>query len=347
MLTPSGQPSADVGQEKLRAFIEAEPYSFDFFQIVRLLEKLYPERKPVGVFASPSDELVRFTATPSLTFPASAVAGYTQRNGKPGALDIAFMGLNVVNGPMPRAYTEKLLELKRAKDRATLEFFDIFNHRVISLFYRAWTRYKMFIAYERAQGGEDEITQRLYDLIGLGTPGLRNRMAIPDESTIFFSGLVSQGVRSAAALGQILEEYFDVRVAIRQFTGAWVPLARDQRTVFEEGTTNSERLGVGTVVGGEVWNPQQAITVRLGPMPLERYREFLPGARGQRELEAWLLFYSRRAFDFVVQLVLARNEVPPTALQPDGQNQNRLGYESWLKVKPMRRDPDETTYLLQ
>ena len=347
MLTESGQPSTNIGHEKLRAFVEAEPYSFDFFQIVRLLEKLHPERKPVGIFASPSDELVRFTAAPSLIFPPSSVANYTPQNGKPGALDVAFMGLNVVNGPMPRAYTERLLELKRAKDRATLEFFDIFNHRIISLFYRAWTRYRMFIAYERAPDGGDEITERLYSLIGLGTPGLRNRMAIPDESALFFSGLVGQQVRSAAALGQILEEYFDVPVVIRQFTGAWVPLARDQRTVFEEGITTAECLGVGTVIGGEVWNPQQAITVRLGPMPLERYREFLPGARGQRELAEWLGFYSRRAFDFVVQLVLQRNEVPLTELQPSGQNRNRLGYESWLKVKPMRRDPDETTYLLQ
>lgn len=79
-------------------------------------------------------------------------------------------------------------------------------------------------------------------------------------------------------------------------------------------------------------------------MPLERYRQFLPGARGQKELEAWLMFYSRRQFDFVVQLVLAREEVPHTVLLTE--ESPRLGYESWLKVKPLHRDPDETTYVL-
>ena len=342
MLAESGERSIDVGTEKLRALMAAEPYCFQFFQMVRLLEKLYPERKPVGMFATPADEVVRFTATPSLVFPPSQIEGYTPSDGEPDAMQVAFMGLNVVNGPMPRVYTETLLDRKRAKDGATLEFFDVFNHRIVSLFYRAWTRYRLFIAYERRGSGEEEITDKLYDLVGLGTPGLRNRMAISDESAIYYAGLVGQEVRSAGALQQILEDYFEVRVAVRQFTGAWAPLPREQRTVLQERESSAEQLGVGTVVGDEVWNQQGAMTVRLGPMSLRHYREFLPGSRGQRELEAWLRFFSRRGFDFVVQLVLERDEVPRTAMT----RSSRLSYESWLKVKPMRRDPDETTYLV-
>lgn len=347
MATTSGQPDITIGAEKLQELMQAEPHGFRFFQMVRLIEKLHPERKPVGIFVSPSEEVVRFTATPSLTFPASELGSYIPQEDSPSSLEVNFMGLNVINGPMPRTYTETLLERKRNKDQATLEFFDLFNHRVVSLFYRAWTRYRFFIAYEKAQGGEDEITERLYDLVGLGAPELRHRLAIPDECSIYYSGFLSQQVRTVEGLRQILEDYFQVHVEIRQFTGTWVRLPIEQRTILRDSETLTECLGVGTVVGDEIWDQEGTMTVRLGPMTLTQYRQFLPGSRGQAELQAWLKFFSRRSFDFVVQLVLAREEVPQTELKATPMLPSRLGYESWLKVKPMRRDPDETTYLVR
>ena len=347
MATASGQSGTDVSTSKLNELMRAEPFSFSFFQMVRLLEKLHPERKPVGIFTSPGDEVVRFTTAPGFTFPASELGPFIPREGAPASLEVNFLGLNVVNGPMPHSYTEVLLERQRSKDRATLEFFDLFNHRVVSLFYRAWSRYRFFIAYEKAQGGEDEITQRLYDLIGLGTAGLRGRMAIPDENMIYYAGLLGNQIRSVEGLRQILEDYFGVRVEIRQFTGSWVRLSEDQRTILHDGESISECLGMGTVIGDEVWDQEGAMTVRLGPMPLAKYREFLPGSRGQAELKSWLSFYSRRAFDFIVQLVLERNEVPRTTIKAGREPGSRLGFESWLKVKSMQRDPDETTYLVE
>jgi type VI secretion system protein ImpH len=346
MASTNRQSGSDVGKERLLQLMKDEPYSFRFFQLVRLMERLYPERKPVGIFASPSDELVRFSAQPSLTFPASEIQSYTSRDEAPQQVEVNFMGLNVVNGPLPRTYTAALLERKRAKDRATLEFFDIFNHRIVSLFYRAWKKYRFFIAYEAQGQNDDEITQRLYDIVGLGTPDLRNRMAIPDEAAIYYAGIVGNQVRSAEGLKQVLEHYFCVPVEIRQFTGGWERLPIAQQTFLKESMSFSERLGIGTVVGDEVLNPQGAMTVRLGPMPLEQYRQFLPGSRGQKELEAWLAFYSRRQFDFIVQLVLSRAEVPHTVLMGEREKSSRLGYESWLKAKPFHRDPDETTYVL-
>jgi len=344
MASENRQSGSDVARNALLLMMKEEPYSFRFFQMVRLLGRLYPEKKPVGFFVTPSAELVRFSALPSLTFPASEIQSFAEHEEKPANLEVNFMGLNVVNGPMPRWYTAALLERQRTRDRATLEFLDIFNHRIVSLFYRAWKKYRFFIAYETQGQHDDEITQRLYDIVGLGTPYLRNRMAISDESAVYYAGILGNQVRSAEGLKQILEDYFRVPVGIRQFTGAWERLPASQQTFLREASSSSECLGVGTVVGDEVWNQQGAMTIRLGPMPLEKYRQFLPGARGQKELESWVMFYSRRQFDFIVQLVLARDEVPYTVLQAD--DSPRLGYESWLKVKALRRDPDETTYVL-
>ncbi|WP_446743435.1 type VI secretion system baseplate subunit TssG [Silvibacterium acidisoli] len=344
MATTSGNTDAAVAHPELLERLEQEPFRFHFFQMVRLLEQLHQEYAPVGRMTSPRKEAVRFHAPPAFVFPASEVSDYAaEDDGNQANVTVSFMGLNTINGPMPRVYTEALLGAAREKDYAAQDFLDIFNHRLLSLFYRSWRRYRLLLAAERNGDVEDDLVRRLYDLVGLGTAGLRNRMEIRDENALYYSGLLTAQVRSVEGLRQILESYFAVSVEIRQFSGAWVRLAPGQQTVLDEGRSMSERLGAGVVLGDEVWEQEGAVTVRLGPMKLERYREFLPGSRGQAELAAWLRLYSRRAFLFAVQLVLESHEVPQTALQKG----NRLGYESWLKAKPMRRDPDETGYIVQ
>lgn len=345
MATSSGHAVPPVEHQSLLQSMQVAPFRFRFFQMVRLLEQLHGAHESVGRMASPQREVVRFHAPPSFVFPASEVSEYTPpEENQSASLSVTFFGLNGINGPMPRVHTEILLDAAREKDYATQEFLDLFNHRLLSLFYRAWRRYRLVLAVENTRGTHDDnVLNRLYSLVGLGTEGLRGRMAIPDESALYYSGLLSRQARSVTGLRQILEDYFGVSVEVQQFTGAWIQLAPSQRTLFDEGQSATERLGVGVVLGEEVWDQEGALTIRLGPMPLDRYREFLPGSRGQAELAAWLRLYSRRAFLFVVQLVLQREEVPQTSLLTG----SRLGYESWLKVKPMRRDPDETSYVIQ
>jgi type VI secretion system protein ImpH len=346
MAATSRQPTGDLVRDRLLDKLRTEPHRFRFFQMVRLLERLHRSSHPVGFFVPPAEEVVRFSSPPSQNFPASEIQGYAEREQRPETLEVNFMGLNVVNGPMPAAYAAALGERERQKDRAGLDFFDIFNHRIVSLFYRAWKKYRHHIAYESSGTGEDEITRCLFDLVGLGTPGLRNRLMVADESVAYYAGILGKSVRSVEGLRQILEDYFQVPAEIAQFTGRWERLPPSQQTVLNETSSFPECLGQGTVAGDEVWNQQGALTVRLGPMSLERYRQFLPGAQGQKELHAWLRFYARGEFDFLVQLVLDRNGVPPTLLPEQRELSPRLGYESWLKTRPFTRDADETTYIL-
>src|SRR5262249_25340824 len=76
MGTATGREGADLSERLFR-----EPYRFDFFQAVRLLERLLPEgsgQPPAGGDGPPEREAVRFRATPALSFPASAVAQLRQ-----------------------------------------------------------------------------------------------------------------------------------------------------------------------------------------------------------------------------------------------------------------------------
>jgi type VI secretion system protein ImpH len=350
MATEGGVQTADLKIdarfEAVRAMLEQDPYCFRFFQAVRLLERLYPQRNPVGLFVSPKTEVVQFSSVPTLAFPASEIQGYQQNKDGPPKLSVNFMGLCAAVGVLPHAYTEFLLERVKAKDRGPSEFFDLFNHRMISLFYRGWQKYRFYIAFERTGANDDVISARLLDLIGLGTASLTHRMEIADEACLFYAGLLSQRRPTAQGLKQLIEDYFDVPVEVEQFTGTWRRLPPQNRTFLRDTGAFCEQLGMGTIVGDEAFDQHGAVTLRLGPLSFDRYREFLPGAGAHKELRAWLRIYTDREFDFVIRLVLERQEVPRMKLGEDGIAASRLGLVSWVKNRSLDRDPDEATYRL-
>ena len=347
MATELGESRTAVGKhDALRAMVRDTPWRVSFFQMVRLLERLHPERKPVGLFVAPADEVARFSAHTSFAFPASEIQSFTEESGKPNRLSVNFMGLSTVNGPLPQPYVEWLLERVQARDYAPGEFFDIFNHRIISLFYQGWKKYHFFVAYEQSDGTEDVVTHAVYHLLGLGTAGVRNRMAIPDEATLFYAGLLTPTRPTAQGLQQLLADFFDVPVGIEQFTGAWKRLAVNDQTRLADSESEMECLGRATIVGDEVWDQGGTVTVRLGPMRLSRYREFLPGNAAAVQLAAWLRYYAREEFDFLIRLVLMREEVPEIKLTAEPEEMARLGFASWLKLKPFPRDPEEAMYFL-
>ncbi len=344
MAAESGLQTADLKFAPVREMLEKEPYCVRFFQAVRLMERLYPERNPVGLFVSPSTEAVQFSSVPTLSFPASEIQDLETGADGQARMFVNFMGLSAAVGVLPHTYTEFLLERARAKDRSPADFFDIFNHRMISLFYRAWQKYRFYIAFERTGQSDDVVSARLLDLIGLGTASLTHRMGIADEACLYYDGLLSQRRPTAQGLKQLLEDYFDVPVDVEQFTGTWRRLPPENRTVLSNTGTFSEQLGLGTIVGDEVFDQHGTVTIRLGPLTFDRYREFLPGARASLELREWLRLYANREFDFVIRLMLKRDEVPQMKLGGDGLAAPRLGLVSWIRNRDLNRDPDEATY---
>jgi len=316
-----------------------------FFQAVRMLQRMEQDRKPVGYFITPQGETIRFSARTSLAFPPSEI--YELRRAENGqmSMTVEFMGLCAAISVMPAPYTEFLIARAREKDHAMEDFLNIFNHRMISFFYRGWEKYRFFIEYEKS--GEDRLSGRLLDLLGLGTEGLRGRGGIPDDAYLNYVGLLARQVRSAASLRQILEDYFGVQVRIQQFAGAWRKLNPENQTCFTGFGGASERLGVGVVAGDEVWDHHGRIRISLGPMRFKQYLKFLPGQDAYHELVAWLKFYSNGSYETEVQLVLAREDAPPCELGSGGEKRPQLGLVSWLKTKPLDRDPADATYLVQ
>jgi len=325
--------------------LHQEPFRFDFFQAVRLLERFYPERTPVGRFEPPADEVAHFGAHATLAFPASQIQAMNFPEQGPAHMTVNFMGMTGPEGILPNPYTALLIERLRAGDTSARDFLDIFNHRIISLFYQAWRKYRFDIGCK--EGERNCFYYQLLSVVGLGTEGLRDRQAITDEACVYYAGLLGQRPRSAYALRQILSDYFDVPVEIEQFAGGWYRLDEPTQCCLSEGTTDSEKLGFGAVVGDEIWTQQSRVRIILGPLTLERYKDFLPDGSCWEPLRAWVLFFSNGEFDFEVKLVLKREVVPPCELGTDEPAGPRLGWISWVKSAPFGRDPGDTVLALQ
>jgi type VI secretion system protein ImpH len=353
MAPPSRRESVGLSEQLLN-----EPYRFDFFQAVRLLERALgaetedeevADRYPVGMDWPPDREAVRFRAQSGLSFSPSPITQIRQsqpdgRNDEsPSRVDmwVSFLGLTGPGGVLPQHYTALLLRRVREKDFALRDFLDLFNHRLVSLFYRAWEKYRLPMVYERACFEEEEadpVTQALFALVGLGTARQRGRQDVEDETFLFYAGHFARQPRSAAALEGMLSDHFELPVTVEQFQGQWLYLEESDRSYLPgrlSGQGRNHCLGVDAVIGERVWDVQSRFRVRMGPLDLEQFRRFMPRGSDLQRLCQLTRTYAGPELDFDVQLVLRPNSVPACRLGVDGPDRPSLGWNVWLQS----RDP--------
>lgn len=312
-----------------------EPYAFEFFQAVRLLERVFKERKPVGGDALPVDEIVRFRSRIAFDFPASEIQELRKVDSEAGErteMIVNFMGVAGVSGVLPTHYTELVLDRVRHRDDTLWDFLDMFTHRAVSLFYQAWCKYRFPVGYER---GNDDFTGFLFDFAGLGSRGLRGRMHHDDEGLLPFVGLIAQKPHSQNALENIIGDQFGVPAHIDQFFGQWIELGPEDVTRL--GTANSV-LGKNAIAGSSVWDQQSKFRVRLGPMEFKRFQAFLPTGSAHKALLSVVRFMAGDEFDSDIQLVLDAKQVPGTVLTTRAIRKPMLGWTSWLKTEAFKAD---------
>jgi type VI secretion system protein ImpH len=330
-----------------------EPYSFDWFQAVRVLERwarqVAPARPsaPVGTDVTPDQEHVFFRALASQAFPAAplnqvrdspggpSAGGRERPSGKPIEAIVTFFGLTGPEGVLPAHYTSLLMRRIRAKDFALRDFLDMFNHRALSHFFRAWEKYQLPASFERAalDGETDPVTQLIFCLAGYGTGGLRGRLTVPDAAFLFYAGHFAHFPRSATALEGLLTDYFGLPVRLEQVVGQWLSLAEGDGSRmpdddYPDGRNNE--LGLSVLIGERVWDVQSRFAVRLGPLRYEQFRTFMPDGDGLRELVELLRAYVGPEFDFEVIPLLLPTDAPPCILASEGDTAARLGWNAWV-----------------
>jgi len=305
------------------AALAQEPYRYDFYQTMRRLECLYADRPRWGTALRPVDEPVRLGQDPDLSFAPAPLSSFEiGRDGQPPRLQVLLFGLLGPNGPLPLHLTEFARErLRNAGDPTFSRFLDLFHHRFLALFYRAWAQAQPHVSRDRP--AEDRFSVYLGAFAGLSSASFRDRDALPDLAKFFHVGTLIRHVRNAEGLAAIIEHFFRVPARIEQFVGHWLFIREHERTRL--GRTGA-MLGAGAIVGRGVWDRQHKFRIHLGPLTLEQYESLLPGGRLIVKLVDWVRLYLCFELDWDVRLRLKRDDVPRLELGAG----RRLGWTTWL-----------------
>ncbi|GLQ87416.1 type VI secretion system baseplate subunit TssG [Dyella flagellata] len=316
--------------------LRGQPEAFEFFEALRWLESAHPGRPRFGRSTKPAEDPVRLCQTPSLEFAPRTVDRFEpQANGKPPRMYGLFFGLFGPNAPLPLHLTEYALDRKHnSRDGTFIAFADIFHHRMLSLFYRAWADSQPTIQLDRP--GEDRFSLYMGALIGLSTPNLQSRDALPDRYKHFFAGRLLAQARNGEGLKHLLEHFFGIPVRVIEFVAEWMRLPDSAHLKLGQ-SREVAGLGLTAVLGEHVWGAQQRFRLRLGPLTRAQFNNFLPGGEALRQLMAAVKTYVGEEKAWDVQLVLKRDEVPTTRMGQSG----RMGLTTWLGQRQEQTDADQ------
>jgi type VI secretion system protein ImpH len=305
----------------LRA-LESAPHRFDFFDVLRRFECAYPRSARLGRAALPCHEPIRLGQEPSLAFAPSTLASFApSAGGKPPRLSVHFLGLLGPNGPLPIHLTEYARDRTRnAGDFALVRFFDLFHHRILALFFRAWADAQPTVSFDRP--AEDRFATYVGSLLGLGMPSLRDRDEFPDRAKLYFAGRFAAQPRNCEGLAAVVAAFFGLPVQVEEFVGEWLALPEEARWRLGRGAM----LGQSTVAGARTWQRQSKFRIVFGPLHEGDFHSLLPGGARLRRLAALVRNYIGDSLNWDVRLHLADQVKRPFALGCSA----RLGWTSWL-----------------
>lgn len=323
------------------------PEAFGFFQAVRMIYRAegFDAR---GNASRPGP--LRFSTPASLAFPASELLSLDDDGAGGWRMCVQFLGLTGPAGILPRHYTEQLIARQQARDRATQDFLDLFNHRLLALFWQAWAKYRPDIG--REFGFRNTPLHYVHHLVGLGTPALQRRLlparrgdaeerTLPGAATAYFAGLISQRPHGAGALSQVVGQVAGAPVTITGCLGTWMTIPARDRTRIGAGAS---RLGDGCVLGPRYWDRQTSLQLSIGPLDAERFHRLLPDAGRLHEMVELARFLIGMALDLHIRLLLDARQVPPLRMGERGPSRPRLGWNTWLSGRRDARPADQCRF---
>lgn len=332
----------DRAVAQLRAALAHEPWRYDFFQALRRVQCAHRDKPRLGRSGRASEDPLRLGQEPTLKFPPTTIARFQPGEaGRSDRLTSYFLGLFGSNGPLPTHLTEYVLERRRdAGDVTFTRFADVFHHRMLCLFFRAWADAQPTTAFDRPES--DRFSAYVGSLFGLGSPQLRHRDAMPDLTKLHFAGLLAGRTRHPEGLVTILTSFFRAPVRLRQFVGHWMRLPEEYQCRFSP-TASTGVLGRSATIGTRIWDCQSRFGLTIGPLSLNEYLRFLPEGSNLPRLIAIVRNTVGDELAWDLRLVLQRDEIPAARL--DGTSS--LGRTSWLLGRPAERDAEDYVFAPQ
>ena len=323
MADDAGQPRPDLSGDL------ATPESMGFFELLRRLER---DGARFGRSGGPSREPARLGQRARLTFGTRDIAGF--HPGAPLKVDVEVLGLLGPEGALPLHITRWIMGRMSdrwftdgsdaASDTTFLDFCNLLQHRMMALYWRAWADARPEVQIEHDAAGR--VRALVEALAGVALPGTRPKR--PDTQTrlkMRHATSLGRQVYSVERLTAYLGDVLAAPVNLVEFLGAWTEIpARLQSRL---GHAHAQ-LGRSAVIGGRSFQRQTLVELRVGPLPLARFAEFLADPALTARLRHAIRHAMGREMEFNLRLVLAREDIPDARL-----GQCQLGRTTWLSPK--------------
>lgn len=302
-------------------------YDFNFYRFCQLLESMRDGCPPLGSTMSPGDDPIRFRPDPGMGFPAGELKNVEwdeQQPEQPPTVRTTFLGLYGVDSPLPTAYLNDIVQQSEGYE-GVADFLDIFNHRMMTQYYRIWRKYSYPATYEPS--GQDETSQCLLGLIGLGITGSQQHIATPVSRFLALLSIMRLPTRIAEgvmALVKLLAPLTQVQVVPHDRRR--VRLTQPVRLSRRYPVQLSQRPVLGNV-GTDV-NSQMVL--ELYTEDTDEAQRWLPQGELHTDLLVLLRVYLGWRCSVRLQLTLPKWVLPSAQL---GKQRVRLGRTGVLGLK--------------
>ncbi|MFT5719136.1 MAG: type VI secretion system protein ImpH [Oleiphilaceae bacterium] len=337
--------------------IDSSPWRFDFFQLVKLLENEMNASNEVGDFTPANLEAIKFKTNPQLNFepaPIQSIQRVKNRSKQnkhsesapketaQSELEVNFWGLNGSSGTLPFHYSELITQRIRNNDYALRDFIDIFNHRSLSLFYKAWQKHRPWLQHPSKDKTVSKYKINHHQAILKGLAGLSGEKNAsfnkPEGAWLNYSGFASARICSASTLKQAINHHFGLSVRINEFKGQWESMPADVRTRLADRKSNGMNniLGVSALLGARCWNVQNRFEVEIVQIEYEQFMTLSPGSEKLNALYELIKFKVGTELDFDLILKVHKNKLHPASLEVGKLPQ--LGWNSRLQSRPKHKN---------
>lgn len=296
---------------RLSARLERDIHRINFYRFCQLLEKANPDMPPLGSTLTPASDPVRFRPHPGMGFPVSELKAVEYDEDNPDAaptVRTTFNGLYGVDSPLPTAWLDDIAQ-RREGYEAQMAFLDIFNHRILTQFYRIWRKYSYPATF--APGGTDSTSQCLLGLIGLGIPGTGKHIGTPVSRFLALLGIMRLPARTEEGIQALVK-------LLAPHTQATVT-PHDPRTVYIDrplGFYGEEDflLDGYTVLGDETTEVSSQLLVALYTDNEAEAQGWLPGGQCYDDFLVLLRVYLGWRYRARIELTVPTQLLPAPVL---------------------------------
>jgi type VI secretion system protein ImpH len=308
-----------------------------FFQLVERIYQLHDDNLEQILDIRPEDERIRYQTDPALGFPVTEVSQASVDAAARYHIQIAFLGIHGGASPLPHHYLEQIAYEAHQQIGVRADFFDFFNHRLITLLHRGWRKYRYYVRFRPE--ANDRFSQAVFSLIGLNDISLRgDTKGVPWSRLLTYAGMIATRSRAPSMIANIVAHSFDLakdKVKINEFQPYHTPIPLDQRTQL--GTQNGQ-LGQSFSIGERVYSIGGKFSIEISGLTQARFREFLPDGNNYQPLENLVAFLLRDQLAYDLELGLLQEEIPPMQLHPDRKQGCNLGWTTFLGQAALKKE---------